>query len=312
MFLQYGGRTFVKPIIYVDVLFTINLLINYLLLWTTSKIGKVHTSPLRIFMGAALGAIYAVIMFFPAFKIYYTFMAKVIFSIALIAVTFNIAKMKTFLKILGLFYLVSFTFGGAALGLFYFTNVGAFVGAILSNGIIYFNLPCKTLIVSSCIAYMVIRLSLRIIYKFNKENMYISVIIDFDKKDICVNALIDTGNSLYDPISDFPVIVVEFRAVKSLLPEDIQIIFNESNENDLALISKVVYNSVWASRFRLIPFSSLGKENGMLIGFKPDNVKIIEENGGRDLKDIIIAIYNKQLSKDNKYNALLHPEIIAQ
>jgi len=308
-----GGDMIVKPVVYIDVLFTVNLLINYLLLWTTSKISKIHASFARILTGAVIGAIYAVVIFFPAFKIYYTFIAKVIFSAALIAISFNIAKPKVFLKVFGIFYVVNFTFGGAALCLFYFTNVGAFVGAVLSNGIIYFNLPWKTLIISSCAAYLIMRVTWRVLQKtLSKENMYTSILIDFDKRDVCVNALIDTGNSLHDPISDFPVIVVEFNAVKPLLPEDIQVIFSESKENDLSLISKIVYNSVWASRFRLIPFSSLGKENGMLVGFRPDKVRIMEDNGNKDLKDIIVAIYNKKLSKDNKYSALLHPEVIAQ
>ena len=30
----------------------------------------------------------------------------------------------------------------------------------------------------------------------------------------------------------------------------------------------------YISRFRLIPFSSIGKQNGMLIGFKPDEAYI--------------------------------------
>ena len=300
-----------KPVVYIDVLFIVNLIINYILIWTTAKISKTNTSIVRMLIGAALGALYAVVMFFPAFKIYYTVIAKLIFSMLLIAVTFNIEKVKHFLRVLGVFYVVSFTFGGAALGLFYFTNVGAYVGALLSNGIIYFNLPWKVLIISTLTAYVIIRITWVVIQrKTAKENMYTLLSIVFDDKSICVNALLDTGNSLYDPISAFPVIVVEFEAIKDLLPQDIQDIFSESNENDLSLISKVMYNSMWASRFRLIPFTSLGKENGMLIGFKPDEVEIIDCESKRDIRDIIVGIYNKKLSKDEKYTALLHPEVI--
>jgi stage II sporulation protein GA (sporulation sigma-E factor processing peptidase) len=301
----------VKPIVYVDILFVINLLVNYILLWTTGKIAKRKASTIRLIIGALIGAIYAVIMFFPAFKIYYTVIAKLLFSMLLIAITYNIEKIKEFFRVLAIFYVVSFTFGGAALGLFYFTNVGAFVGALVSNGVIYFALPWKTLFFSSLIAYIIIRITWHIFYKkICKENMYIPITIMFDSKSICINALIDTGNSLHDPISNSPVIIVEFEAIKDLLPEDIQKIFKEYSENDLNLISKIMDNSVWISRFRLIPFSSLGKENGMLIGFKPDEIEIIEGEEKKDLKDIIVGIYNNKLSKDEKYMALLNPEII--
>ncbi|WHH58898.1 sigma-E processing peptidase SpoIIGA [Petroclostridium sp. X23] len=300
-----------KPVVYVDVLFIINFLVNYMLLWTTGKILKRNMSMIRLIIAAVIGAFYAVIMFFPAFKIYYTMLAKVLFSMMLVAVAYNVEKVKDFFRVLATFYVVSFTFGGTALGLFYFTDIGAFAGAMLSNGIIYFNLPWKTLVISSITAYIIIRITWRMFQRnIHKDNMLIPLHIIFDSRSICVDALIDTGNSLHDPISNFPVVIVEFQAIKELLPEEIQRIFNEYGENDLNIISKVMSDSLWISRFRLIPFSSLGKENGMLIGFKPDEVEIVEGDHKKDLKDIIVGIYNKRLSKDDKYRALLHPEVI--
>ena len=301
----------VKPVVYVDVLFIINFVINYLLLWTTSKICRRRVSQIRLSVGAFIGAIYAVVMFFPAFKIYYTFMSKVLFSFVIIAVTFNIEKLKEFLKTLIIFYGVNFTFAGTALGLFYFTNVGAFTGFVMSNGVLYFSFPWKTLLISGIVAYILIKIISHVFRRrLVKENMYVPLDIICDNKKISVEALIDTGNSLYDPISNFPVVVVEFDAIKELLPEEVKKIFSEYRENDLHIISNIMSNSAWVSRFRLIPFSSLGKENGMLIGFKPDEIEIIEDNRKRDIKDIIVGIYNHKLSKNDRYNALLNPEII--
>ncbi|MDK2789208.1 MAG: hypothetical protein PWP07_2453, partial [Epulopiscium sp.] len=57
-------------------------------------------------------------------------------------------------------------------------------------------------------------------------------------------------------------------------------------------------------------FSSLGMPNGMLVGFRPDQVEVIEhDNTSTVLKDVVIGIYNQRLSKDNRYQALLHPDI---
>ncbi len=300
-----------KPVVYIDVLFVVNLIINYILLWTTGYLSKIRISHVRLLVGAVVGAIYAVIMFFPNFQIYYTMIAKFLFSIFLVALAYNIAKIKEFIKVLGVFYIVSFTFGGAALGLFYFTDAGVYVGALLSNGVIYFNLPWKILLSSSVVAYMIIRITWHFIQtRINKKNLQIPLSIMFDNKSICIKALIDTGNALYDPISKFPVIIVEFQAIKDLLPKEIQEIFHKCSENDLTLITSIMSNSDWISRFRLIPFSSLGKENGLLIGFKPDEIEVVEGSTKRDLQNIIVGIYNKKLSKDETYKALLHPEVI--
>lgn len=64
--------------------------------------------------------------------------------------------------------------------------------------------------------------------------------------------------------------------------------------------------SSWVTRFRIIPYQALGTENGILIGFKPDNVLIFNNECHKYIKEIIIAIYNKSLSKTGDYKALLH------
>ena len=47
----------------------------------------------------------------------------------------------------------------------------------------------------------------------------------------------------------------------------------------------------------------------MIIDFKPD--KVLIEIGEEDkVRELIIAIYNKSLSGDDEYEALLHPDII--
>ena len=44
----------------------------------------------------------------------------------------------------------------------------------------------------------------------------------------------------------------------------------------------------YISRFRLIPFSSLGKQNGMLVGFKPDKVLIKFDENEIEKKNVIV------------------------
>ncbi|MDO4735530.1 MAG: hypothetical protein Q4B21_00710, partial [Bacteroidia bacterium] len=44
--------------------------------------------------------------------------------------------------------------GGCVLGVFYFSNVGAELGAVYSNGILYFNLPWTILAVSGFVFYV--------------------------------------------------------------------------------------------------------------------------------------------------------------
>ena len=54
-----------------------------------------------------------------------------------------------------------------------------------------------------------------------------------------------------------------------------------------------------------IPFYSLGKQNGILLGIKIDKVEIYFEETIEMIKNIIVGIYDKKLSKDDRYAALI-------
>jgi stage II sporulation protein GA (sporulation sigma-E factor processing peptidase) len=57
----------------------------------------------------------------------------------------------------------------------------------------------------------------------------------------------------------------------------------------------------------MIPFSSLGRTNGMMIGFRPDAVIV-----GEKISDVVIGIYNSRLCRDGRYQGLLGPELIGE
>jgi stage II sporulation protein GA (sporulation sigma-E factor processing peptidase) len=52
--------------IYADVLFLINFIINYLLLFVTAKIAVLPLLRLKLILSASFGALYAVLSFFPS------------------------------------------------------------------------------------------------------------------------------------------------------------------------------------------------------------------------------------------------------
>ncbi len=297
--------------IYLDVLILENLVINYLILYVTAKFCRLQTSTLRLFSGSIVGAAYvAVIILLPNMTVFYTTFAKIMLSLFIIAITFSPRRVLSFIKTLVIFYISTFIFAGAALAFLFINNQGGFV----RNGIVYvFGESKWTLIFFSIVTVgIIIKIFMEVIQsRVTKENLLIPVKIAFDNREIDLPALIDTGNSLKDPLTNIPVMVVEFKALAELLPVEIKNIFENSREDDLNCITTEISKSKWFSRFRLIPFSSLGKENGMLIGFKPDYIEIGEDEEKKDVKNVIVGIYNRSLSRNDKYKALLGPELVA-
>lgn len=290
--------------IYAEYLIAENFLINLMILYLLKVLTKSKVRKFRLIVSALIGAVYTLVVFFPKLRIFATFIMKICISILMIIVAFNPEKFLKFIKLIALFYIITFAFAGASLALFYLTEDKVYIG----NGIFYIKdsiiiiLPLAILL--SCLLFWIVWSYIS--KRRKREYIVVSIILNGMQKDVI--ALLDTGNSLKDPITNTPVIIVEFSAIKELLPLDIQGVFSAYTNDNLELLSSVMQKSTDKVKFRLIPFKSLGKNNGLLIGFKPDLLVIHAED--EICAEAIIGIYNNVLSIEDDYCALLHPEVL--
>lgn len=293
--------------VYGDVILLENLIMNYLILWSTARLTRYDYSKIKLFTASLLGAVYSVLSYFPDYSYLYTFFIKILFSVLIIIIAYTPSYFHLLLKLTGVFYIVSFIFGGAAFGLFYFIN-GL---ELTSDGISFIkDFPLKVLVVAAFAAYFTVRYSWDYIqHRIKRERILVQLEIHYSKKTVKLDALVDTGNSLKDPITNAPVIIAEYEGLNELLPVEIRRIFEGNHENDLNAIAEIISTSSCITRFRVIPFKSLGKENGMLIGFKPDMAVLKENERKIRLENIVVGIYRKSLSRDGEYNALVHPDM---
>lgn len=140
--------------------------------------------------------------------------------------------------------------------------------------------------------------------KLTKKDMFCNIKININSNTVYTKAIIDTGNFLKEPITKIPVAVVEKDILKGVIPEEI--LNNLSN----IIEGKEIVLGEYLSKIRLIPFMSLGKENGMLIGIKADGLAINTQDDVLFIKNIIIGIYDGNLSKTGKYKALIGLELL--
>ena len=145
--------------------------------------------------------------------------------------------------------------------------------------------------------------------KITKEDMFCKLEIKINGKILNTVAMIDTGNLLKEPITNTPVIVVEHTILFGYLPKEILNNLDNILGGDFKNISEEI-KSEYISKLKFIPFSSLGKQNGMLIGIKSEYIKIIQEEKEIKKENIIIGIYNKSLTKKGEYRALASIEML--
>ncbi len=293
--------------VYADIILIENFLMNYIIIWSSSRYLRIKHTKLKFAVSSLIGALYAVLSYFPQFTSLYSINMKILLSLLMVIVAFTPSTLKEFIRYTGLFYLVSFIFGGAAFGFYYF--IRGLKSTV--NGVSYISkFPVIILLLSISIAYVIVKYCWEFIqYRIRRDKVFIELSICMDSKEACMMALVDTGNALNDPISKSYVIVAEYEAIRDLFPLEIQKIFEGNHENDLNVLTMIMSCSEWVTRFRVIPFKSLGRENGMLIGFKPDEVHITEDNKKIQVKNTIIGVYNKKLSSGNEYFALVHPDV---
>lgn len=293
--------------IYIDVVLLENLIMNYIILFTTGLVIKIKTKHIRLILASLLGAIYSVVAYAGILKAYSSMILKFILSIIIVFIAYNPQSVKQLCKTLLLFYLTSFVFGGAAFALIYIIKPQ---DIIMKNGLFLGTYPLKTVMLGAIIAFCVIITAFSIVKsKISKKTLFCEIEIKINEKLVKTKAMIDTGNMLKEPITNTPVVVVESTLLYECIPKEI--LYNL--ENIIGGDFEKVPNNIkeqYISRLKLIPFSSLGKQNGMLLGIKAEYIKIKTEEQENKKTNVIIGIYDKSLTKRGEYQALIGIELI--
>ena len=176
--------------IYVDGLILLNFFFDFILLMTTSIILKRNVSIFRIILGAFIGSLSILVLFFKigSFEL---FLIKFYLGFLMCIVSFGYKNIKYFLINFFSFYLVSILLGG----FLYYLNLEF---SYKHSGLIFYHKGVSInflflCIISPIILYIYIR-QIRM-YKY-KINNYYKVNIYIGKEVIHLNGYMDSGNSL--------------------------------------------------------------------------------------------------------------------
>ena len=288
--------------IYIDVVLIENLIMNYIILLATGLIMKIKIKHIRLILAGLIGAIYTILTYAITIEMYSNFFVKIILSILMVYVAYNPQNMKKMWKELLVFYLISFVFGGAAFALIYVIKPQEI---LMKNGLFLGTYPLKTVILAAIVAFIIIIVTFKIVKsKISKKDILKDIKINIDNQQITIKAMLDTGNMLKDPLTGNSVVVVEKTALYQILPKDLLDNIENILGGDLEKISDEVKEK-YINKLKFIPFSSLGKQNGMLVGIKPTFVEIDDEQNTFKKEKVIVGIYDKSFIKDGKYQALI-------
>ncbi len=270
-----------KPVIYIDMLFLLNFLMDSVMLYATAIFLKKNLTVLRMLLSATVAALYSTVMFFPQLSFMHSLLMKTIFLFIISCLAFPSKTPAVILKNGLVFFGVNAVFGGIMLVLIFATDFGTVLGAAVSNGEIYLSINFELLIISTLLAYTMIYI-IAYIKKQNLQNEKITALltIHFDDKHVTVSALCDTGCTLCDPISGAPAVIISPKIARSLLPQECP-----------------------EPRYRPLPFTTIDNSKGILDGFIPDKLII-------DGKEIIHSVIGISKNDIDTYSAIFNPQIL--
>ena len=122
----------------------------------------------------------------------------------------------------------------------------------------------------------------------HKRKTLYRVQIKLGLKTIETIGLYDTGNCLYEPIRRKPVSMIGKELAARLFEGEME----------------------WDTRFRLIPYSSIGVENGLLKGFVADELIVFEGRYFFQTSYPVLAVAKQPLGKTDGYEIILHPNMV--
>lgn len=279
-------------VVYIDALFLLNLIVNYLLLLAAAKLAGEPLRRLRLAAGAALGGLYAAAIFFPGMGFLTHPLCKLGAAVLMLLTGFG--GSRRLLRVTLVFFGLSCAFGG---GIFAIGLLGG-RGLTLRNGVLYSVMDLRILLLSAAVCYAVLTLVFRRTARHGRREVLPAVLI-LEGRRVAVNALVDTGNTLTDPVTGRPVMVAEGSRLGPLLPGE-RVLDEKALRDPVGTLERLSRGGR-GRRFRLLPYQAVGVECGMLLALRLDDARV----GAEDYGGILVALSPNPVSDGGGYSALI-------
>lgn len=253
-------------VLYMDILFTVNWVMDFLLLHATARLLHLPHRRGRTVCGAAVGALTCCIVLLPPLPPW----AAVIYKAAAALLTVWVAfGRRTLWKRCGVMFLLSSATAGAAVAVWW---LFAPQGLAVINGVVYMDISPLLLIGCTAAAYILLCVYGRMRARRNAAGHTYQLRILHRGKAVTLPAVYDSGNALQEPFSGAAVAVVPYRALREILPP-----------------SWDPTGTAPPPGARLIPYTSVGGR-GVLPAFCPEGLWVICDGTVREVSGMFVAV----------------------
>ena len=265
---------FLKQVIYVDVLFALNMLVSFLLIKAAGSLCREKPHTLRVLAGSLLGGVYSLGIFLPSLHTAFVLVLRIVFLALVSLCVFGFGSVKRFLRCYGILCGVTLGFAGLITAVWLLLKPQ---GMAVRNGSVYFDISFLALVLGGTAFYIAAWIFGKIFAKTHREQMRVRVNITYKGKTVTADGLIDTGNTLKDSFSGKSVSVIDRNLALRLLPL----------ECAAATFSPV--GSELPQGMHLTVSSTVGGDSLMCV-FNAESIEIISEHGNAKIENAAVAV----------------------
>lgn len=305
-------------VIYVDLAFLINLFIDASLLLITGSLLQRKLTMRRVFGASAIGSLYAVATLFPGTSMLRSVLVKWLFSVLMVDLAFGMRTLhhKTYrhlvklMQVVAAFYAVTFAVAGAiyALHNVFATGGASLDGLALIGGQVawWTSLSTVFLVLSIPLALLLVRFLWSFVIRSKRlSGQVVTMRFTLFGQEAQVQALIDTGNSLTDPITKTPVAVAKIAALESLLPPLLKNAMRDGIDPLAMVYQQTSELGNFATRISIVPYRGVAGNTGYLLAIRPDEAIACIDGLEISLAPLFIALQTDGFSMVDQFDCIL-------
>ncbi|MGE4276867.1 MAG: sigma-E processing peptidase SpoIIGA [Lawsonibacter sp.] len=284
-------------VIYVDTLFLLNAVVDYLLLLAAARLAGEPLKRLRFGAGAVLGGLYAVAIFLPGMAFLSHPICRIASAVLMLLAAYG--GSRRLLRQGIIFFALTCAFGGGVVAIGLLGRQGLALG---NSGVFYSSLDLKIVLLSAAVCYIVLTITFQRVGRHSTlSGELLPTRLVLGERAVELTTLVDTGNTLTDPVSGRPVMVAEGESLEDLFPGEYRP--GPADLRDPTGAITRLGTGAWKGRFCLLPYRAVGVDRGLLLALRVDRITL----GGKDRGPFLVALSPTPVSDGGGYRALVGP-----
>lgn len=256
--------------VYLDVLFIIHITLNMYLLYLMQKTLLLQAGFGRIALGALIGAVIESLPYLWGLGVMGKLISVGCSLLGMMVIAFGRHSRKGFIQMMKQMSILTLILGGGILVLrpvFYRLGLGNISLAIAGGGI--------------CLV-----LAMRYLHE-DMQDEPLGVTLFWGGNRLQLPGLLDSGNSLIEPISEAPVCIIG------------------------ACYARMLFRDGEPKGVRVIPYTSVGNRRGIMEGYPVPMIYVEKKGIYHKFFNVYVAI-SEEITEESEYGMILHPGIFQQ